>query len=167
MTIELLAGNGFENALDELKIPAKCTYNGVNEPYYQVWEIDKEDMRILENVIEWPDEWGWWRFAKGSNMGTACSIFEVNGHELIAWDGFRREDLRDYWSAMPLEEKAPYSYLFRVYEAELMPKKYDSLLEYFYSEVGASTETNICALAVHLARTNGMSMAKLLSTYEG
>lgn len=164
---EILAGGGIHNAFKELGIKAKRTYKGKNEPYYEVWELDKKDMKILEEVLEWPDSWGWWRFAKGSNMGTACSFFNVNGTELIAWDGAERDSLLDAWYEQPAEEKAAYHGSFKEYEKSIMPRDYDSLLSYMYNEIGAVMVTNVCALAVDLARANGCTVAKLFQVYEG
>lgn len=167
MKIEILAGNGIHKAFKELNIEAKRTYKGANEPHYEVWEIEKKDLRILEETFDWPSDWGWWRFAKGSNMGSAYDFFEVNGNELIAWAGTRRDGLMDNWNDESEYEKEAYHYSFREYAESVMPHKYDTLLEYCCDEIGASTETNVCALAVDLARYNGMSMAKLFKTYEG
>ena len=165
---EIFGGGGLENAFEALGIDAKMTYRSSHEPYYEVWELGKKDLRVLEEVYEWQPEWGWWRSAKGSNMGTACSFFTVNGHELIAWEGFRREDLRNEWDTETSdEEKAACHYSFKEYEDVYMPHEYNSLLEYMCNELGVSTESNICALAVDLARTNGLSMARLFEIYEG
>lgn len=165
---EIFGGGGLQNAFRSLGIDAKMTYKGSREPYYEVWELNKKDLKVLEEVLEWPDEWGFFRFAKGSNMGTACSIFTVNGHELIAWEGYKREYLRDDWdNETSDEEKAKCHYRFNEYEDIYMPHEYGSLLEYFCQEIGASTETNVCALAVDLARANGLSMGKLFEVYEG
>lgn len=167
MKIEILAGGGIKTAFNELDIEATKTYHGSDKPHYQVWEIDKADLQKLDETYEWPDHYGWWRFAKGSNMGTACSIFNINGHELIAWDGSNREDLIDYWNDEPYDEKAAYHFSYKEYEEQNMPHKYDTLLDYFSHELGASTERNVCALAVDLARTNGMSMAELFEKFQG
>ena len=165
---EIFGGGGLENAFEALGIDAKMTYKGSREPYYEVWELSKKDLRALEEVEEWDENWGFFRFSKGSNMGTACSIFTVNGHELIAWEGFRREDLRDEWeNNISDEEKAEYHYRLKEFEDIYMPHEYCSLLEYLCNEIGASTESNVCALAVDLARANGMSLARLFQTFEG
>lgn len=164
---EILAGNGIHKAFKTLGIEAKRTYKSAHEPYYEVWELDKKDIKVLEEAFEWPDEWGFWRFAKGSNMGTACALFTVNGKELIAWDGDQRDDVYSDWELEPMEERAAYHYSFSEYEDAMMPRKYDSLLEYFSNEIGAGMATNVCALAVDLARANGKTMAKLFEIYEG
>lgn len=167
MKIELLAGNGIKAAFKELGIQATRTYKSPKDYDYQVWEIEKSDLKKLENVTEWHNGWGWWRFAKGSNMGIPFDFFDVNGRELIAWPGARRDSLRDEWDEESMEEKEAYHYSFREYEKTQMPHSYDNLLEYCCNELGASTETNICALAVDLARHNGMSLADLFKTYLG
>ncbi len=164
---EIFGGGGLHRAFKALGIDAKRTYKSAHEPYYEVWELDKKYIRTLEEVTEWQSNWGFWRFAKGSNMGTACSFFTVNGKELIAWDGPARDELLDRWSDEPHEEKLEYNYLFKEYEEFWKPHTYSTLLEYMSNELGASMESNVCALAVDLARANGMSMAKLFETFEG
>ena len=167
MKVEILAGGGIKTAFKELGIKATRTYKGTDKTHYQVWEIEKSDMLRLDEISEWPDHYGWWIYAKGSNMGTACSFFTVNGKELIAWDGPYREDLRDDWNDEPIEEKECYHYSFKEYEESWKPHKYDTLSDYFCDELSASTARNVCALAVDLAKANGLSLAKLFEIYEG
>lgn len=167
MAIEILGGGGLHKAFKELGIKATRTYKRSEKPHYEVWELSKDDLKKLEYTVEWKDEWGWWRFAKGSNMGTPFDFFTVNGKELIAWGGAKREDLILDWAAEPNEEKAAYHYSFKEYEKTLCPYEYENLLTYMGEELGASVERNVCALAVDLARANGMTMAKLFDIYEG
>lgn len=167
MRVEILTNNKIKNAFQELGIKATRTYRGSKEPFYEVWEIEKGDLTTLEEYVGWSDKWGWWRYAKGSNMGTACSFFAINDFELIAWDGEKRDNLRDEWDDMSMEEKEAYHYSFREYEKDRMPHKYDTLLEYLSKELDTSSPRNICPLAVDLARTNGLSMAELFQMYEG
>lgn len=167
MKVEILAGGGIKTAFKELGIEATRKYKGAEKPHYQVWELEKSDMCKMSELTDWKDHYGWWRHAKGSNMGTACSIFTVNGHELIAWDGTGREDLRDDWDNEPIEEKEAYHYSYKEYEEVWKPHKYDTLLDYFCEELGASLPNNICALAVDLARTNGLTMSELFKKFEG
>ena len=134
---EILAGNGIQNAFKELGIKAKRTYKSSHEPYYEVWELDKKDLKILEDTYEWPDKYGWYRHAKGSNMGTAAEFLTVNGQFMIGWASRSGNDT------------------------------YDTLLEYFCDGIGASQPGNVIALAVDLARVNGKTVAKLFQTYEG
>lgn len=134
---EILAGGQIYKAFNELGIEAKRTYKSSHKPYYEVWEVDKKDIRMLEDTYEWPDDWGWWRSAKGSNQGTAADFFTVNGQFMIGWGTKDGNDT------------------------------YDSLMDYFHKGLRVGLESNICALAIDLARTNGMSMAKLFKTYEG
>ena len=134
---EILAGGGIHKAFKSLGINAKRTYKSSHEPYYEVWELDKKSLRDLEEAYEWPDEFGWYGYAKGSNMGTAASFFTVNGEFLIGWD--TNDD----------------------------NETYDTLLDYLYDGLGARTAPQICALAVDLARANGKTLAGLFKMYEG
>lgn len=167
MAMEILGGNGLHRAFKELGIKAIRTYKRSEKPRYEIWELSKDDLKKLEYAEEWKDEWGWWRYAKGSNMGTPFDFFTVNGNELIAWEGSKREDLRDDWADEPDEEKAAYHYSFKEYEEAQYPHNYDNLLTYMTEELGASVERNVCALAVDLARANGLTMADLFRIYEG
>lgn len=171
--VEILGGNGIEFALKDLGIKYNKTYSKKlnpkkkNDVHYEVYEISKDDMKRLDSIFDWPDNYGWWRWAKGSNMGTPFDIFTVNGKELIAWGGAKREDLILDWADESNEEKAAYHYSFKEYEETQYPYVYENLSSYMCNELGASTEKNVCALAVDLARANGMTMAQLFKTYEG
>lgn len=156
-----------EHGIDYKKTYSKrCNPKKDYDPHYEVYEISQNDMRKLDGIFEMPD-WSWWRWCKGSNMGTPFEFFSINGKDIIAWAGTRREQLRDLWDDEPGEEKAAYHYSYREYENDIMPRKYDTLTEYMGEELGASTEKNVCALAVDLARANGMTVAKLFEVYEG
>ena len=166
MKIEILCGGNIEKAFKELDIPMTVTYSGEQ---YKVCEIEKSDLKIISEISEseWKPDWGWWRFAKGSNMGTPYEFFVVNGQMLIGWISFRREDLYNDWEAEDNAEKAAYHYSFKEYEEDIMPREYNSLSQYLCEELGASQPRNICALAIDLAKANGMTMAKLFATFEG
>ena len=144
----------------------RCNPKKEHDTHYEVYEISQNDMRKLEEVFEMPFG-SWWRYAKGCNLGTPFDFFTINGKELIAWGGPRRDDLRDMWDREPDEEKEAYNYSFHKYEEDTMPYKYETLTEYMCDEIGASTETNVCALAVDLARANGLTLARLFELYEG
>lgn len=137
MAVEIFAGDGIKKAFRELGIKAKMTYRGANEPHYEVWELDKKDMKVLNEIPEWDETWGFYRFAKGSNMGTAAEFLTINGQFMIGWETLDGNDT------------------------------YDTLLDYFYQGLGISMESSICALAVDLARANGKTLGTLFETYEG
>lgn len=168
MAVEILGGNGLYKAFRDLGIKATRTYKGSEKPHYEVWELSKDDLKKLEYEVEWKDEWGWYRYAKGSNMGTPFDLFVVNGKELIAWENqYKRDDLRDDWEDESDDEKAAYHYSFKEYVATHCPSEYGTLTEYIAEELHASNGTNVCAVAVDLARANGLTMAKLFELYEG
>lgn len=168
MAVEILGGNGLYKAFRDLGIKATRTYKGSDKPHYEVWELSKDDLKKLEYEVEWKDEWGWYRSAKGSNMGTPFDFFTVNGKELIAWENqYKRMDLRDIWEDESDDEKAAYHYSFKEYVAVHCPNEYSTLTEYMAEELHASTGTNVCALAVGLARANGLTVAQLFKIYEG
>jgi len=143
---EILGAN-LKKCFKELKIKAKKTYC-LNNKYceYEVWEMSDNDFEVLSNIpnSKWKESWGWWRFSEGSNMGQVFQEYIINGKKIMTWDGKRGEDDQ---------------YLIK-------SRSYDNLLEYFCDEIGASTETNICALATDLAKQNNMKMSDLFSIYQ-
>lgn len=147
---EILGGQ-LDQAFIDLNINAKKTYQTKqdNTDFEQVWELSDEDYEKLCNLTEenWKDNWGWWRGAKGSNMGSVNHRYNINHHFIEAWDGRGREHSKSdrYWAS----------------------RKYHNLLEYFCGEIGASTEKNVTALAVDLAKQNNTTMAELFSKYQG
>jgi hypothetical protein len=149
--VEIL-GAELDKAFEELKINAKKTYEIKNKPWsycedYQVWEVSEDDFNKICNIEDntWKDNWGWWRFAKGSNLSSICHRYNINGHYINAWDGTYRQNNKDYYH----------------------DRKYNTLLEYFCNEIGASTESNVCAVAVDLVEQNGIKMSELFKKYQG
>lgn len=134
---EIFGGGGLQNAFRSLGIDAKMTYKGSREPYYEVWELSKKDLRALEEVLEWPDEWGFFRFSKGSNMGSAAEFLNINGQFMIGWGTLDNKDT------------------------------YDSLMDYFHNGLNIYAESDIISLSVDLARVNGKTVGKLFETFEG
>lgn len=166
MQVEILCGANVEKGFKALNIPITITYIGDK---YKVAEVDKHDIKQLENLSEadWKNDWGWYRYAKGSNMPSPYDIYVVNGQMLIAWDGSQREDLCDEWKNLSDDEKKEYNYSFKKYEDEYMPREYKTLTDYLSNELGASTKKNVCALTTDLAKANGTSIANLFKTFEG
>jgi hypothetical protein len=149
--IEIL-GAELDKVFEELNINAKKTYEIKNKPWdycetYQVWELSEEDFEKISEIEDndWKEEWGWWRFAKGSNAGSVGYRYNINNHYINVWDGVDRESTKDW----------------------CCDRKYSSLLKYFCNEMGASAERNVCALAVDLAMQNGMTMGELFNKYQG
>jgi len=140
---EILAGFLFEDAVAALKLNCKRTYDG---ELYSVWEIDDEGLSKLFNVPEeqWSPHWGWFRYAKGCNISHwPTTLFNVNGKPMI---GFYNED-DDYCKAK-------------------IDKSYLTFSDYLCDVIGASTPKNVCALAVDIAKLNGLTMGELFNKYE-
>ena len=147
-----MLGAELDKVFEELGINAKKTYelknkNGDYCEIYQVWELSDEDYINLCNISEenWKDNCGWWRGSKGSNMGSVNKRYNINKHYIYAWDGIYRNNNKNYYK----------------------DRKYNNLLQYFCDEIGASTEKNICALAIDLAKQNNMTMSELFKKYQG
>lgn len=46
-------------------------------------------------------------------------------------------------------------------------RKYKDILSYIHNEMNLSTETNVCALCISLARYNHLTLSELLKKYLG
>lgn len=185
-TIEILAGAGFANAVHDLGLTsAQCTYHyqppkdSCREDY-QVWLLSKEDFDNICSIDngDWKDAWGWWRYTTGSNMSTELNPFCVNGVNLIAWDGLERENFEndecalcaDYYlnSNSSKDGRYPPCYAEAPDQENCYKSRtYTDLLFYLNDEIGVSTEKNICALTVDLARINSMTLSELFKKYLG
>lgn len=133
---EILA-SGLAIALHELGVDARQTYKMDHEPYYEIWDINKKNLRALEEAEEWPDTYGWFRFSKGSNMGSPAEFLNINGQFMIGWETLDRKDI------------------------------YDSLMDYFRNGLNVYAESDIISLSVDLARVNGKTVGKLFEIFEG
>ena len=166
--IEILAGNGIETAFKELGVEAKCTYKQTKTPHYEVWEIAEDDMFMMDLVSNWPDRYGWWTYSDSSNIGSVNHDITINGKTVTAWmrDGLM-DDLRRDWERETKKNKEFYDFDFAKYAEDNVFTDYNNLLEYFCDHLGASTASNVFALAKDLANSNRMTVAELFKTYQG
>ena len=107
-----------------------------------VYSLTEDEFKILCHDESDDNENTWlhscWRYCEGSNLGDVDKRFSVNGHWLYGWSQFE----------------------------EVYNLKYKHLLEYLCNEVGISTEKNVTACCMDLARFNNMSMAELFKKYQ-
>lgn len=176
--VEILAGDGIENAFKALSIKANCTYKrrmpSEDGHYYgeeyEIWEISKETLTMISEIDnkEWKDDWGFWRYAEGSNLADKPTRqFIINNKRVLAW--YNQDKLDKYLDSF-LEpayinefsnEDAAREELIREYwKDECM---YSDFYQYCSEEWGVSTERNVCAISVELARLNNMTMGELLN----
>ena len=166
-TVEILAGGEFANAVKSLGLTsAVCTYHYQPQPThwreeYQVWLLSKED---FDNICaidndDWKDDWGWWRHAYGSNLGAVDCAYVINGEKLMAWDGLQRKEwCRDCGDCAGTEKDKDECF---------HDHQYPNILIYLCDEIGASTERNVCACTIDLARQNNLTLAELFKKYLG
>lgn len=155
--VEILGGS-LEKVLNQFNIIAIKTYEGLThfDSKTQIWELEDVDFKKLCDISndEWKEDYGWFRCSKGSNMGEVNRRYNINNHYITAWDGSGREKQE--------EENRRLSPDDRWFE----PRKYHDLLQYFCEELGASTEKNVTALAIDLARQNNMKLSELFKKYQ-
>lgn len=146
------------------------TYKGNR---YEVHSISDELFHAMcdmseDKFVELAGEDAWWRSANGSNQSVPNNKYIINGEEIIAWDGYIRcEYYNDYCVGCEDRIDGMCEASDEDIESCCGERKYDTLSDYLCDEIGASQPKNICALAVDLAKYNGMTMGELFAKYEG
>lgn len=152
----------FENS----KLEGIPTYIGDD---YEVWVVEDATFAEMSEMTEelfrrlCPD--GWWRYSLGSILGTPYVIYKVNGHDLIAWDE-RHENERCCKGCSDLKNGMCEGTDDDICNC-IGERCYPTLFRYICDEIGASTEKNVCAIAVDLAKYNGLSLGELFHRYQG
>lgn len=152
-----ILGNNLETVFDFFGFKAVKTYQSTNNTdFAQVWEMDDDTLDSLNNIPDelWTEDFGWYRYAKGSVMGEVNRRYNINNHYIAAWDGAGREEQEEENKDLSPDDRW------------IVPRKYSNLLEYFNEEIGASTEKNVAALAIDLAKQNGIKMSELFIKYQ-
>lgn len=118
----------------------RMTFENKNTDF-NVFEISEEEFEVMDSYPDedWKEEWGWWRYSEGCVLEYKfpTNIIVINDSALMAWydDVIEQDYYHDY---------------------------YDNLFEYCLNVWHCSTEHNITAIAVGLAKLNNMSLADLL-----
>ena len=174
--VEILAGDKFANAVYSLKLAsAKCVYyyqppKDSQRENYQVWLWSEDDFDKICSVKDdyWKEDWGWWRYAKGSNLGYADQEYVVNNEKLIAWDGSNRSSwLEECKENCSDHKRGLCDGAEKDFEQCFGSRVYPDIISYLLSEIGASTEKNVCACTVDLARQNNLTLAEFFKKYLG
>lgn len=175
-TIEILAGGRFTKAVQDLGLASasrvyryRLNQSGVRENY-QVWKLSKEDFDKLCAIKDddWKNKWGWWRYAAGSNLGDVTCEYIINGRKLKAWDGSVRTELKELCPAYCSDyESGICGGTSQDIDECFNNREYPDIITYLREEIGASTEKNVCACTVDLARQNGMKLSELFKQYLG
>lgn len=167
-TVEII-GQNLSYVFNKLNISNfKCTY--VCDRFC-VYEIDDSGLEKLNNITDeyWEENFKccWYRCAEGSNLGNVNFEFIINGSKIKAWRSESKniEAIKEY-NELDEDEKQEYKNLGE-YIKEWFIFSYDNLLNYYCFELGVSTERNICAVSVDLAKQNNMKISELFKKYNG
>ena len=136
--IEILGGNGIENAFLALGINAFACYRNTKSDV-TIWSVTEESLDKLQKVPnrDWRDNWGWWRAARMNIRLCNTDIITIHGHPIRAW-------IRD--------------------DAHI---EFKSLADYFDKECGLNNISEMTAMAVDLAEINAITLTSLFVYYQG
>ena len=138
----------------------------------EVWHLTDSQFKLIEDItdeefVNMADEGCWWRSSEGSIMGIPNATFKINKKEILAWINYSMiDDLRREYEELSFEENSEYKNVDD-YISTWHSLEYNDLLEYYSKEFGVSTERNVCALSVDLAKYNNMTLAELFYQYGG
>lgn len=105
MKIEVMTNGEFNGLADHYKFDAKQLYKSPIDPYndlpyYEIWEIDKSDLRAIEEACMAEDVL--FCYSKGANKGTPFEPLTINGQFVIGWTAINNKDtfncLTDYFT---------------------------------------------------------------------
>lgn len=162
--VEILGGDELQNSFTALGIQAKNTYK---DSRYEVWELSDGDFEKICNVPdeEWREDWGWWRCAEGCNLDSfPTHSFKVNNEEMIGWyDEYALDEFIESEKEIREDEHISDDELTK----EFLSTEYSDLTDYLSQMFGASTEKNVCAISIGLAKLNGITLGQLFEKYQG
>ena len=147
LTSEVLVWGDITKNLNRLGIEPILTYLGESQfgVPMKVYIVTMEELKIMSDDKAWDNtEEGCWRWSSGSNLGNETRRYNINDKYIQAWDGRFRQENKGHRN-----------------------RKYDNILIYLSEEIGISTEGNVTACLVHLAKLNNMSVSELMLIYKG
>lgn len=140
---------------------------------FNVFEISEEEFEKMSRYDDpwdvydankspmiWKDHWGWWRYATGCTLeDVEPTIYAfINNNELKVWYSSDKMalDIKDW---IEDGDPEPFNNLMGYWIAE--HSRYPDLFRYCIDMWGVSTEKNITAVAVGLAKLNNMKLSDL------
>lgn len=102
MKVEILTSCGFKDLVKRMEFEAKQLYKCQkdDDPYYEIWEIEKADVKTIENTCML--EGILFCYSKGANRGTPFEALTINGQFVIGWTAANNKDtfncLTDYFT---------------------------------------------------------------------
>lgn len=153
MSLTTILGWGpIEQHFERLRIVGQCTKTFDGRSHYQgrvtVWELEEPAFNALINdgelrEEEWIESGAAWRHAVGSNQHFTETIVTVNGE--------------DMWGAVP------HGFSDEDETGDL--PEYDHVFHYLCDAIGASTERNVTACIMDLAKVNDLAVGEFLTKY--
>ena len=144
-----------------------------NRECFNVFEISEEEFQKMCNYEDgnsihvvgeehpvWKESWGWWRYSKGCNLENKepTMVGKINNNVLTIWYNENKmyDDVECYYVGEDDEANEEYYDRWALDHSE-----YIDLFDYCIEMWGCSTERNVTAIAVGLAKLNNMSLSDL------
>lgn len=96
MKVEIMTNGDFSDVVENYKFNAKRQYRNsidlYNEyPYYEIWEIEKSDVRAIEEACIAEDVL--FCYSKGANRGTPFEPLTIGGQFAIGWTAVNNKSM--------------------------------------------------------------------------
>lgn len=162
-----------EEGLKTIKMTFEDKNPKNNRESFNVFEISEEEFSkmctyedksnyfvVRENHPAWKDSWGWWRYSKGCTLQNTSPTMMgiINNRVFKIW--YNENKMYDEVECCCTGESDE-AYDNYYDEWCLDHSKYIDLFDYCINMWGCSTEHNIVAIAIGLAKLNHMSLASL------
>ena len=105
MKVEIMTNGEFSDVAEHYKFDTKRLYKSQidpynDHPYYEIWEIEKSDLRTVEEACMIEDVL--FCHSKGANKGTPFESLTIGGQFVIGWTAIDNKDtfncLTDYFT---------------------------------------------------------------------
>lgn len=104
MKIEIITNGEFSDVVEHYNFSTNQLYKSPidpynDHPYYEIWEIEKSDLRVIEEACMAEDVL--FCYSKGANRGTPFEALTIGGEFVIGWTAGNGKDtfncLTDYF----------------------------------------------------------------------
>ena len=104
MKIEIMTNGEFKELIKHYKFDAKRIYKTPadiynDHPYFEIWEVEKSDVKNIANVCMIEEVW--MCYSKGVGGSTPFEFLTINGQFVIGWTAKSNKDtfncLTDYF----------------------------------------------------------------------
>ena len=93
MKVEILTNSEFDDIIWALNVEARCLYKTPEDPYYEIWQIEKSDAKTIETACMFEDVL--FCYSNGEHRGTPYDLINIKDESIIGWLEGSKDDTFD------------------------------------------------------------------------